>query len=104
MSSGSAPTVFAKISLVRTSHSLSRFGYCRSELLLRGVPPAPALIAVPPTDLEQPVKTTSAAITTAAHTRQPCHPRVISPLISNSQSIGEPVLWLCRRAAETAFG
>src|SRR5579875_3182978 len=39
MSSGSAPTVLARMSVVRTSHSLSRFGYCCSELLLGGTSP-----------------------------------------------------------------
>src|SRR5277367_2552468 len=45
------------MSVVRTSHSLSRFGYCCWELLLRGAPPVPAFTAVPPMDSEHPVNT-----------------------------------------------
>src|SRR5271167_4724644 len=98
MSSGSAPTVLARMSVVRTSHSLSRFGYCCWELLLRGTPPEPALTAVPPTDSEQPVKALSVVIeaTTAARTRL--------LIIWSSQSTDEPVLWLYRTPAGTAFG
>lgn len=44
---------------------LSRFGYCCSELLLRGTSPAPAFTALAPTDLVQPVNTDSAVATTA---------------------------------------
>src|SRR5271163_4589861 len=97
MSSGSAPTVLARMSVVRISHSLSRFGYCCSELLLRGTPPEPAFTAVPPTDLEHPVSTVSVAINTTT----PARTRLV--IISSSQSIDDPVLWLYRRAAEMAF-
>src|SRR6185312_15057512 len=71
ISSGSAPTVLARMSLVRTSHSLSRFGYCCSDLLLRGVPAPPALTGVPDTSREHPVNTTNAAINTAIQARRP---------------------------------
>src|SRR5208283_5174756 len=105
MSSGSAPTVLARMSLVKTSHSLSRFGYCCWELLLRGTLP-PALTALPAIDLEQPVNTSSAAINTVAAARTvllPREPGRIVGVISSSQSTDEPVLWLCRMAAGTAF-
>src|SRR6185437_7170458 len=104
MSSGSAPTVLARMSLVKTSHSLSRFGYCCWELLLRGTLP-PALTALPPIDLEQPVNTSSAAITTAAAARAAVllgDPARIEAIISSSQSTDEPVLSRCRTAAGTA--
>src|SRR3984893_1102543 len=97
MSSGSAPTVLARMSLVNTSHSLSRFGYCCWELLLRGTPPAPALTAVPPTDFEQPVNTTTAASATATPAR------TLRLLIWSAQSTDGPVPSLCRTAAGTAF-
>src|ERR1700758_2120244 len=100
MSSGSAPTVLASMSLVSTSHSLSRFGYCCWELLFRDGPPA--LTAVPPTALEQPVTTTSAAIKKATPAR--AVRLLFWKLIWSSQSTDAPVLWLCRRAAGTAFG
>src|SRR5271166_3528738 len=97
MSSGSAPTVLARMSLVSTSHSLSRLGYCCSELLLRGTPPEPALTALPPIDLEQPVSTSSALINIATTVR-------IEAVISSSQSTGEQALWLYRRVAGKASG
>src|ERR1700733_4621048 len=106
MSSGSAPTVLARMSLVSTSHSLSRLGYCCWELLLRGALP-PALTALPPIDLEQPVNTNSAAINTVPAARRllPARgPERIEAIISSSQSIDEPVLWLCRMAVGTASG
>src|ERR1700739_1511807 len=104
MSSGSAPTVLARMSVVRTSHSLSRFGYCCWELLLREGPPA--LTAVPPTDLEHPVITTNATIKTSAQARAPllpCRPGRIEAVISRSRSTDGSVLWLCHTAAGTAF-
>src|ERR1700740_1171092 len=104
MSSGSAPTVLGRMSLVSTSHSLSRFGYCCWELLLRGTLP-PALTAEPPTDLEQPVITSTAMIKTATAARTlllPRDPGRTEAIIWRSQSTDGPVLWLCRRAAGTA--
>src|ERR1700756_3352717 len=95
MSSGSAPTVLARMSLVNTSHSLSRFGYCCWELLFRDGPPA--LTAVPPTDLAQPVMTTSAMINTATPAR------TLLRFIWRSQSTDGPILSLYRRGAGTAF-
>src|SRR6516164_578584 len=105
MSRGSAPTVLARMSLVNTSHSLSRFGYCCWELLLRGTLP-PALTALPPIDLEQPVSTNSVASTTAAPARTvllPREPGRIGAIIWCSQSTDGPVPLLCRKAAGTAF-
>src|SRR5579875_4048872 len=64
MSSGSAPTVLAKMSLVKTSHSLSKLGYCCWELLLGGTSPAPAFTGVPPTERAQPLSTISTVSTT----------------------------------------
>src|ERR1700744_4293911 len=105
MSSGSAPTVLARMSLVSTSHSLSRFGYCCWELLLRGTEPEPAFTALPPIEREQPVNTSSAAIptvTTALTLRPRRGPARIDGVIWSSQSLDEPVLWRCRRAVGTA--
>ncbi len=49
MSSGSAPTVSARMSSVSTSHSFNRFGYWRCESSLRGTLPVPDFAAVPST-------------------------------------------------------
>ena len=51
MSSGSAPTVLARMSSVSTSHSFSRLGYCFAESSLRGTSPDPDFAAVPSTVL-----------------------------------------------------
>ncbi len=50
---------------MRTSHSLSRFGYCCSESSLRGTSPEPALAAVPSTVREHPTSMVTAASTAA---------------------------------------
>src|ERR1700721_4410199 len=99
MSCGSAPTVLASTSVVSTSHSFCRFGYCCSELLLRGTSPTPTFVAVPPTDLVQPVDTHNAVTRTATltSTRRPT-----LTLIWSSQSFDAPTLWRCCRRRGTA--
>src|SRR4029078_5067148 len=86
MSSGSAPTVLARMSSVSTSHSFSRLGYCLAESSLRGTSPDTDFAAVPSTVLVHPVssvRTDSEAIRPASALR-PWEVR----LIWNSQSIG----------------
>src|SRR5580692_6483698 len=102
MSWGSAPTVLASTSVVSTSHSFCRFGYCCPEVLLRGTSPAPAFTAVPPTDLVQPVDTDNAVANTATLTRT--RRRTVALLICRSQSFDAPALWRYCRRRGTASG
>src|ERR1700754_4658498 len=101
MSCGSAPTVLASTSVVSTSHSFCRLGYCCSEVLLRGTSPAPAFTAVPPTDRVQAVEKDNAVANTATLTSTR---RRTLALICRSQSFDAPTLWLCCRRRGTASG
>src|ERR1700692_5075379 len=89
MSSGSGPTAFPHTSVVSTSHSFSRFGYCFWELSLRGVsgepgvPLDPATTAAPPVVRVQPANTaTTARAAISAHSTRR------GRLISHSLSTG----------------
>src|SRR3954451_17874421 len=87
LSSGSAPTVLASTSVVRTSHSLRRLGYVFAELSLRSVcPPTPSLTAWPFTSREQPAR-----IVTSANTAIRTAVTRLLALIWRSRSIGERV-------------
>src|SRR5258705_510891 len=85
MSSGSAPTVLARMSSVSTSHSFSRFGYCLAESSLRGTSPDPDLAAVPSTVLGQPAELR--AVFTRPVTRV-CSASVWSEMPPHSGNIG----------------